>query len=313
MEAIKIEDNKNNIVKKHNELISKARYSLSESGIKLVSMLISMIKINDLDFQEYYISINDFTNLTGSNSKNNYAVVHSVIKELLSTPLKIDNAQMNFCYYGKYVDGSATAIFKIAPELKPYLLKLKKDFVRYNIKDILSLKSSYVIRLYELFIQKWNNYKKYNKNSKSFTFELEVYNMRELFEIPKSQLYGDIKRHILDKAKKQFKEKTNIQFEYKEQKLGRKVVRLQIIIKENLKGSNDTMSNLKSFIAWIRKDFINADLFHIKNKQCISVNPDGRLYDKYQNEIIDNKRSQEIWEKLYQLAKENKLKTVPGE
>lgn len=310
MNIVEIKDNKNNIVKKHNDLVNKARYSLSEDGIKLVSMLIAMIRTDDETFQEYHIKVSDFAKLKGSNSKNNYESVHKIIKELLSCPIKIGNLQANFIASGEYKEGTATAVFEISQKLKPYLLELKKDFLEYDLKDILSLKSGYVIRLYELIVQQWREYKHYNQSAKSFTFDFEIEEMRTLFEIPNSYLYKDIRVNIIDKAKEQFKIKTNITFDYKEYKIGRAVKRLIITVRENNKGSNDPMSDLKSFIAWIRKDFRNVDLYHVPNKQCISVNADGKIYDKYQNEFIDNKRSQEIWEKLYQLAKDDKLSAL---
>lgn len=310
MNLVNLEDNKNNIIKKHNDLVNKARYSLSESGIKLVSMLIAMIRTDDETFQEYHIKVNEFTKLKGSSSKNDYEMVHSIIKELLSCPVKIGNLQANFIASGEYKEGEAVAVFEISQKMKPYLLQLQKDFLEYDIKDILSLRSSYVIRLYELIVQEWKQYKHYNQNAKSFTFELEIAEMRELFEIPNAYQYSHLKERVIDKAKEQFKIKTNITFDYKEYKIGRAVKRLIITVRENNKGSNDPMSDLKSFIAWIRKDFRNVDLYHVPNKQCISVNADGKIYDKYQNELIDNKRSQEIWEKLYQLAKDDKLSAL---
>ena len=68
------------------------------------------------------------------------------------------------------------------------------------------LKSAYVIRLYELIIMEWSQYKHYNSNAKSFTFELEIEELKT-FEIPESYLYKDIRVNIIDKAKKQFEEK----------------------------------------------------------------------------------------------------------
>ena len=102
----------------------------------------------------------------------------------------------------------------------------------------------------------------------------------------------------------------DVKFDYEEYKIGRAVKRLKITVRENNKGSNDPLSDLKSFIAWVRKDFKNVDLYHVPNKQCLSVNQEGKLYDKYQGEKIDNKRSQELWEKLYQLAKDDKLISI---
>ena len=118
------------------------------------------------------------------------------------------------------------------------------------------LKSGYVIRLYELIIQQWREYKHYNKNSKSYTFDLDVEELKTLFEIPNSYLYKDIRVNVIDKAKQQFKEKTNITFDYEEYKIGRAVKRLKITVKENNKGSNDIFANKKSFINHIRKEYI---------------------------------------------------------
>jgi len=296
---------KNDIVKKHNDLIQKARYSLSEVEIKIVSNLISMIRTDDTEFQQYHIDINQLQKLTNTNIKdNNYYI--DIAKSLMSKPFAIDNKVFNWVTYAEHETNSSILKFEIHRNLKPYLLELQKNFTQYSITNIMMLKSGYVIRLYEFMIAEYTQYMNYNKNAKSYTFELDINEVRELFEIPDSYRYNDFKR-IIDKAQKQFKEKTNIKFDYEEYKIGRAVKRLKITVRENNKGSNDPMSDLKSFIAWVRKTQRNVDLYHVPNKQCLSVNNDGHLYDKYQNEKIDNKRSQELWEKLYELAKQNKV------
>lgn len=310
MNEIEISEDKNSIIKKHNELVNKARYSLSDNAIKLASMIIAMIKKDDETFQEYYIKVSEFTKLKGSKSKNDYASVRNTIEELLSCPVRIGNLHANFIASGEYKDGEAIAVFEVSQKMKPFLLNLQKDFLEYNIHDILSLKSGYVIRFYELVVQQFNQYKHYNKTAKSFTFDLDVEEMKTLFDIPKSQLYGDIKRSIIEKAKVQFKEKTNISFDYEEYKIGRKVARIKITVKDNTKGTNDHLRSLRAFIRMLRKDFVNVDIFHVKGKQCISINSELKLYDKYQKELIDNKRSMEIYEKLYELAKKDELECL---
>ena len=57
MNFVRIEDNRNNVVVKHKHLVLEARYRLSELGIKVVSMLISMIKINDDAFHQYALKV----------------------------------------------------------------------------------------------------------------------------------------------------------------------------------------------------------------------------------------------------------------
>ena len=313
MNFVSIEDNRNNVVVKHKHLVWEARYRLSELGIKVVSMLISMIKINDDAFHQYALKVSDYKELIGSNSNNTYDYTHRLIKELLSKTLKIGDEQFAWVSYGKYVEGSDVVVFEINRHLKPYLLALQGDFLEYNIINILPLRSSYVIRLYELFKSKWNEHKHYNKNSKSYTFELKIAWLREHFNIPASYQYSShIKKLIIDKAKQQFKEKTDIKFDYKEQKIGKKVDRLIITIRDSNKGSNDYLADIKSFIAYMRKEFVNKDILQVINKDTkevmlLSLDKNGYLYDKYTTKEFDKNRAKEIWEELYKQAKEDKL------
>jgi plasmid replication initiation protein len=308
MNIVKIEDNKNNIVIKHKDLVWEARYRLSELSIKVISVLISMIKINDNDFKQYALKVSDFKELIDSNSKNTYKYTHKIINELLSKTLKIGDEQFAWISYGKYVEGSDIIIFEINRHLRPYLLKIQSKFLEYNIINILPLKSSYVIRLYELFKSKYSEYKHYNKNTKSFTFELKIDWLREHLEIPRSYQYSShIKKLIIDKAKKEFKQKTDISFDYKEQKIGRKVDRLIITIKENYKGSNDFLRSKRAFIAYMRKNYINANIVKTRDKYTnkeilVSIAEDGTLYNKKDTTKIKAKRADEMWEALYKFA-----------
>lgn len=305
MKKVIIEDNKNNIIKKHNDLIRKARYSLSETGIKVVSTLISMIRADDKDFQEYHFNINDFKELIGSNSKEVSRYVDVMTDELMSKPFKIDNYKFNWCYLAHYKEGDNTVMFKIAPELKPYLLELQKNFTQINIKDILLLKSAYVIRFYEHCIMEWQQYKAYNKQANKYTFELEIETLRELFEIPDSYLYKDIRVNIIDKAVKQFEEKTNIKIEYKEQKLGKKVVRLQITVKDNVQGSNDVLRSRQAFIAYVRKAYkpdLNKNFFPVvvsTTKGDLKVSKDGLIYNNALEAEYTREQADKLWNWLY--------------
>jgi plasmid replication initiation protein len=272
-------------------------------------MLIAMIRTDDETFQEYHIKVSEFSKLKGSSSKNDYDMVHTIIKELLSCPVKIGNLQANFIASGEYKEGDAVAVFEISQKMKPYLLQLQKDFLEYNIKDILSLRSSYVIRLYELIVQEWKQYKHYNKNAKSFTFDFDIEEMRTLFEIPDSYRYNDVKR-IIDKAQEQFKNKTNISFEYKEYKIARAVKRLIITVKENNKGSNDIFASRKSFIEHIRKEYKpNPDKQHFPiiistNSGDVKVNLNGEIYVSGDDvKTYDNKQADKLWDWLYDLIK----------
>lgn len=313
MNLVNIEDNKNNVIVKHQELVRTARYRLSELGIKVVSVLISMIKVSDEAFKEYAIKVNDFKELIGSDSKKTYEYVDVMTDELMKKPFKIGDEKFNWVYYARYHKGDNYVTLKIAPELKPYLLELQGKFLQYNIANILPLKSGYVIRLYELCKDHYVEATRYKKNKKSVQFELKIERMRELFEIPASYQYSShIKKHIIDKAVQQFKDKTDIQISYKEQKIGRKVDRIIITVKENNKGSNDYLNDIHKFIRHIRRHYINTVLIETMDKYTqqkikLSVDKDGKLYNQRDHTPIPADRSQEMWNTLYSLAEEDKL------
>ena len=123
-------------------------------------------------------------------------------------------------------------------------------------------------------------------------------------------MYKDIRVNIIDKAKKQFEEKTNIKFDYEEQKLGKKVIRLKIKVSENNKGSNDIFASRKTFIAHIRKEYKpNPDkkLFPIvisTKTGDVKVNLTGEIYISGDDiKTLDNKQADKLWDWLYELVK----------
>lgn len=316
---VDIKENKNNIVIKNQELIHNARYKLTALSLKIVAMLISMINKDDSEFKQYIIRIKDFKELIGSNSKDTYKYTHDIISELLGNPIKIENEQFNWVSYGKHIKGEGIVTFEIHRELKPYLLEIKKNFLKYNVVNILPIRSPYIIRLYEMCKDKFEEGMRYKK-VKNIKYELKISEMRKLFCIPPSYQYSSgIKARILDKAIKQFKEKTDINISYEEIKVGRKYDSVIIYISENNRGSNDFLRTEKAFISYMRERYMNVDILksidkNTKKELIISISPDGHIYSKLGQEF-DAKRSKEMWTTLYQMAKDNKLdilKLVPS-
>ena len=309
MDVISIQDNKNNQVKKANTLI-KAKGVLSENANKMLTMLVSMIRADDSEFQEYALNIKEFLNSINSSSNNTQAIKQAA-EDLMHNPFWIDGKLFNWCSYADVEKIEGYIVFDVHKYLKPYLLGLQENFTTYNIVNILALKGDYTPRLYEYFLMKFNEYKaqykkQHNKTPKSYTFEIEIDWLRDTFKIPDSYRYNDVKRQIIEVAKRQFKEKTNIKFDYKEQKLGRKVVRLVVTVENNNKGSNDYLCDLHSFIRYVRKNLINQDIWQGQG-MILSVDTKGRIYNKKNGKEYANKNAQVVWEKWYELAKNNQL------
>jgi hypothetical protein len=181
------------------------------------------------------------------------------------------------------------------------------------------LKSGYVIRLYELCKDHYIEATRYKKEKQSVHFELKIDRMRELFEIPDSYSYKDIRVHILDKAVKQFRQKTDIKIEYKVQKIGRKVDRVIITVKANNKGSGDYLSSRKAFIDYVRKTYkpdVDRSIYPIvfeasgtNGYTIIRVDNNGKLYASVNKKPADlsAEKANEWWNFLYNLALEGNL------
>src|SRR5690606_10838527 len=107
-----------------------------------------------------------------------------------------------------------------------YLLQLKQ-YTSYRLSNILSLSSSYSIRLYEL-MRKWSFLNKW---------ESSVEEIREkLGALTKSYtLYGNFKNKVLLPAVEEINEQTDLFISFKEIKKGRKVERIEFSIRKAAK------------------------------------------------------------------------------
>jgi plasmid replication initiation protein len=300
--------NKNHLVKKDNNLVF-ARYKLSELSIKVLSTVVSMIRKDDKDFETYSLSIADFKELLGTKHKDMYAEVQTIAQELMSKPMKIPQDKGGFLVVNwiaslRYEPNSGVIDFKIAPDLKPYLIELSGGFLKYELKNILALKSPYVIRLYELLKHEYNKVNNYTGN-KVVSYEIELEELRNLFEIPISYAYKDVRIRILDKAVKQFSEKTDITMKYQEHKRGRKVHKVEFTIRENT-GQDTYLQDRKDFIKYMRTHHVNQDIQETQG-MVLSISDKGRIYNKKTLREYAKKDSDTVWSLWFKMAQEDKL------
>jgi len=310
MNVIHIEQDKNNIVKKHNEIIS-AKGALSGTAQKMLAMVISMLRTDDTALQKYALHIQSYAKEIGSNNKDTeFYIKHA--EELMKNPFRIDKQLFNWCSKVDWGSQEGYIIFDIHNDLKPYLLELKDNFTQYHLINILNLKGEYSPRLYEYLIREWKQHKHYNHNSTKYSFDIKIDVLKHFLTIPDSYKYNDIKRRIIEKAKKDFKLYTDIQFDYEEQKIGRKVDRLIITIKSNNKGSNDNLKSIQSFIIYIRNKYapnteknIYPEILRVDGGESLKVDNRGFLYVTKSGKTPDRMTkidAQKWWEYLYGLA-----------
>ena len=233
----------NTIVKK-SEILVRSRYTLSPLALKFLSCIIANVKRGDPADQEYVFNISRFSELTGQKTHRIYELIDQATSELLRNPLKIPTEEgkgflkFNWISSASYLYGQGSVSFCIDKKLRPYIVDLKERFLKYRLENILKLKSSYSIRIYEILKDWISQEKRYNKKHVIEKI-VSVDWIRDTLEIPLSYRYSDLKRFILKKAQKELEEYTDLKFTFEEIKTGRKVSHLKFYIIENNKQSKN--------------------------------------------------------------------------
>lgn len=213
------------LVIKSNALV-EASYRLSSIEQKIILTLATKIKKEDKEFREYYFNLRSMANFLGLNSNSDYDYLREVTKNLLSKVIEIKTEdallQTHWLESVKYFDNNSTVELRFNPELKPFLLQLKKNFTKYQLKYAIQLKSKFSIRIYELL-------KQYEGiGSRLLCLE----DLRKYLGIRADEysLYSNFKNKVLKVAQKELNAKTDISFDFLEIKTGRKVTELKLII-----------------------------------------------------------------------------------
>lgn len=223
----------NNIVSKSNTLIeANSRLNLVEQ--KMLLCLASNIEPNDRDFKTYTFPIRQFHDLLGLSGSTKYTELSKITKELLSKVIEIrageELIQVSWLSSAIYNRNKGTIDMRFDPLLKPFLLELSSKFTSYRLANVVKLKSTYAIRIYELLKQ--------YEDLKERTISLE--NLRYYLDaMDVYPNYANFKQRVLKPSQKELEQKTDISFEFEEIKLGRKVQKVRFIIRSQKKKDTD--------------------------------------------------------------------------
>lgn len=289
---------RNYIVKKSNYFIMNCNYDLSLEEQKIILTLASMVQPEDEDFKPYKFMISDFMKLINVNTKTKYIEIPKITKELMKKVFEINEGdtliQTAWLSSATYKKGSGIVELEFSPKLKPYMLKLNSMFTQYKLENILTMKSKYSPRIYEIL--------KCNEFKKQGYIELEIEDLRKLLKAENVYpLYANFKQKLLKSTQKELKEKTDISFEFEEIKTGRKVTALRFYIKSK-KQNNIAKEEIcatfeeTNYIEQVKSIF-HEEISSLQAKQIFDV----------------SKRNIELIKEKYQIAKQtNNINNLVG-
>lgn len=234
-------DSRDKLVIKANELIQRSRFSLSMQQQKIVLYLISQIEYGDEDFREYEFDIQDFCQVCGIDhtSGKNYDDLKEQIKAIRDKSiwgLTLDGEETILAWIEKpYINrGSGKIRIRLDRDMKPFLLQLRNNFTKYEIVNILAMKSKYSIRLYELV--KSIHYNELEEYKKKYSID----ELRKLLDADTYPNFGNLNQRALKPAISEINKYTDKEVSCRSILKGRKAVAVELTIK-----TKDVIDRLK--------------------------------------------------------------------
>ena len=214
MELIDI-NTQDKIIYQHNAITS-GRYDYSACMLDILFMILSGLETGK---REYLISAKEIELITGRIW--NYQQLRTSTEMIGSRMFEIETAetykQLWLFSYVEYLKGMGTFKVKINEEALPFFFELKNNFTSMQLKSVLNCSSKYAKRLYALACQ-WRSIGK-----KRFEIS-ELKKILGLINKKGEEQFTEItafKKFVLEIAKKQINENTDIQFDYELMKKGR--------------------------------------------------------------------------------------------
>ena len=216
-------------LQKHNAVMEnaliEARYSLTVEEQRLVLTTIAMldnVETAPSGFPMLKIPKKLIIEATGMHEKN-YHQIKTALKRLMQRVITIETEKGFELYQwfakAKYNKGDEYIEVQFHPDLKPYLLELKRRFTKVPLKQVLQLRSKYAIRLYELL-------KRYEDTG----FRTDpLPELREKLGVEKNEypVFKDFEKRVLKPAVKEINEKTDLEVSYTKIRTGRRISHIE--------------------------------------------------------------------------------------
>lgn len=189
-------------VRQANELI-EASYRIPSVGEgRLIRMLIAQIQPSDEDFKTYRIAISDFAQMFGLAGNSVHEQIEKSARGLREREIIIRKGKSWFSTgwlsHAEYIEGTGYIEISFHAKLRPYLLQLKSHFTQYELEKIVTFKSGYSMRLFELL--KAEQFKAIAGGYFLRSFEYEELRQKLAIESKEYKLFADFRVNVIQTA-----------------------------------------------------------------------------------------------------------------
>lgn len=267
------------LYKQHNALTS-GRYDFTACQLDIMFMVLASLKANET---AYRIHVSDIELITGR--KWNITQLTESTESLLTRMFEVEAedgyTQFVLFQYFKYLKGTRSIEIKLSEIALPYFFDLKNNFTHFQLKSVLDCSSSYAKRLYMLACQ-WRTVGKFPRPI-SIT-DLKI--MLGLVDKKGKEKYKitQFQDKVLDVAKRQINEHTDIHFDYELYKKGRSYKFIQIFVNSSKKQAEQMEIDFNKGIEF-QKNVRNVMAYGINKDTSELIVKDG--YDKFLKIVED--------------------------
>ena len=206
--------NLDNYVVIANSMLTHSASNLTLDELKLLRFIIMQTKKDDKELFKFELSAKDFAKVLEINIKTNdlYKRLQTMVKHLMQEVIYIgDDTNKKWVMFHwvdvcRYDNGKIT--IKISDELKPFLVELRGNFTRYQLSEIISFKSRYAIRLYEM-LNSYMNENNLPHADVAIEISISVEELRKNTDtVNKFERYSSFKKRVIDTALKEINAKS---------------------------------------------------------------------------------------------------------
>ena len=224
-----------------NQFVYNARYNLSARESKIILFLISRIDpVRQKNLIEQTVSVKELERVLKGDAKRwggLYAELEvmrdRLVRKGIILPTEIEVEGKRFSGYINWFqhimpvrdkDGNVALEFLFSQSLQPFLLNLR-EYVAINFLEVVSLKSGFSIRMFQVFRAHRDRMSKYQKRS---VLQYELEDLKGLLGVDgKYSDYRNFRKKVLEVLKKEVNKHTTISVEFKPLKKGRSIAAIQ--------------------------------------------------------------------------------------
>ncbi|AUD07627.1 replication initiation protein [Spirosoma pollinicola] len=199
-------------------VLTVARYEMSEAEKNILYMVVASIKKDDPVTKMYQVSVKEMAHITGSEELK-FEAYKQASRKLLSRVFETtlpngDVLQATFIASALYKKGTGIIQIELSQMVRPFYVELNEKYTKIQLVAAISLNSAYAKRIYELLCM--------YKNMKDKTFRRNLIDLKNMLWVidPKTgkDSYSNWTRfqmRVLDVAAKEINGHTDLTFAYK--------------------------------------------------------------------------------------------------